>query len=259
LSQADWSAVDSLIKAAEPSLIEDSMALRDLLERSRDQPKFTDPLLCDLGLHRWLAKDREESYSDWLAWTLEQLGDADAILRVLGVQDAEFQSLCSGRTFRLEREAFVQEGAPDREGKIDLLIHFGQPVKALLGVEVKTTDESYNKQAGYLRSLKGCCGCVKCVLLAIPDVPPDSCFGFTLRRWQEVSLALRREIVRYVGAHPAETIAAMMCGFVAAVEQNLLEFGTAAARRACSTPPKPTWLSGPLRKYLRRALGEVNI
>jgi hypothetical protein len=139
LSQADWSAVDRLIEAAGPTLLEDSKALRELLARSKDQLKFTDPLLCNLGLHRWLAKDREESYSDWLAWTLEQLGDAQAVLRILGVEDAEFQSLCSGGTFVVEREAFVQEGSPDHEGKIDLLVHFGEPEQALLGVEVKAS------------------------------------------------------------------------------------------------------------------------
>lgn len=79
-----WSAVETLIAAAQPRLLEDSRVLREILEISRDQLKFTDPLLCDLGLHRWLAKDREEAYSDWLAWVLEQLGDTDAVFRVLG-------------------------------------------------------------------------------------------------------------------------------------------------------------------------------
>jgi hypothetical protein len=97
------------------------------------------------------------------------------------------------------------------------------------------------------------------VLLANSEVPSDSRFGFALRRWEEVGIAIRGEIARYVGIHPADTIVAMMCGFVAAVEQNLLEFGNTAARRASFNPPKPTWLSGPLREYLRRALGEVNI
>jgi hypothetical protein len=104
--------------------------------------KCVDPLLSDLGLHRWLAKDREEAYSDWFAWALEQLGDARAVLRVLGVEDQEFTSLRPETRYQIEREAFVKEGAPGREGRIDLLIRFGEPEQALLGVEVKTWDES---------------------------------------------------------------------------------------------------------------------
>ena len=70
-SHTDWSAIDVLIEAARPHLLEDSKTLRELLERSQEQLKVTDPLLCDLGLHHWLANKREESYSDRLAWVLE--------------------------------------------------------------------------------------------------------------------------------------------------------------------------------------------
>jgi hypothetical protein len=154
----------------------------------------------------------------------------------------------------VEREAFVKEGTPGREGRIDILLHFGEPEKALLGVEVKTWDESYEKQRGYLESLRKRCPQAECVLVAIPAVPADKCFGFGMRRWQDVSVALRREIARYVGSR--DSIAAMMCGFVAAVEQNLLQFGTVAARRAWNTPPQPTWFSKRLDEYLRATLRE---
>jgi hypothetical protein len=255
-SRPDWSAVEFLIEAAQPRLLEDSRELRRLLERSRDQLKFTDPLLCDLGLHRWLAKDREESYSDWLAWVLEQLGDADAVLRVLGVQNQEFQSLCSRSTYRVEREAFVEEGTPDCEGRIDLLLHFGERQQALLGVEVKTWDDSYEKQRGYISSLRKRCLQTKCVLVAVHEVPTEDCFEFGLRRWENVGMALRREIARYVEGHDPDSVAAMMCAFVAAIERNLLEFGTTAARRAWNN--QPTWLSKRLGDYLREALREVS-
>ncbi len=258
LSRPDWSAVEALIDAAQPRFLENSTTLRELLERSRVQLKFTDPLLCDLGVHRWLAKDREESYSDWLAWVLRQLGDRDAILRVLGV-NREFRSLCSGSFCRVEREVFVEEGASDCEGRIDILLWFGQPEQAVLGVEVKTWDKSYEKQRGYLRSLRRLCPNAECVLVAIPEVPPDSLHGFELRRWQDVSMALRREIAAYVVGHDRDSIAAMMCGFVAAIEQNLLEFETTAARRAWSNPPQPAWRSKGLEKYLRETLGEVSV
>jgi hypothetical protein len=254
LPRPDWSAVDVLIEAAKPRLLEDSRVLRELLERSRDQLKFTDPLLCDLGSHRWL--DREESYSDWLAWVLARLGDADAVLRVLGVQNQEFKSLCSGSTYRVEREAFVQEGVQDHEGRIDLLLHFGEPELALLGVEVKTWDESYEKQRGYIESLRRRIANPVCVLVARPEVSPDRREGFELRRWQDVGMALRQETARYLKGHDPDSVAAMMCAFIGAVERNLLEFGTAAARRAWNR--QPTRASKPLSDYLRRSLREVS-
>jgi hypothetical protein len=259
LSRPNWSAVDLLIEVAQPRFLEDSETLRELLKHSRDRLKFTDPLLCDLGLHRWLAEDREESYSDWLAWVLERLGDADAVLRVLGVQNLEFRSACSGSIYRVEREAFVKEGAPGCEGRIDLLLHFGGSEEALLGVEVKTRDKSYEKQRGYLSSLRKVCSRSEGVLVANCEVPPHDLHEFKLRRWEDVNMALRREIAVCVAGHDRDCIAAMMCGFVAAVEQNLLKFGTTAARRAWNTPPQPTWLSKRLERYLRETLREASL
>ena len=254
-SRPDWSAVEVLIKAAQPRFMEGSQVLRDLLKHSRDRLKFTDPLLCDFGIHRWLAEEREESYSDWLAWVLDRLGDADAVLRVLGVQNDEFRSLCSGSTYRVEREAFVEEGAPECEGRIDLLLRFGEREQAILGVEVKTWDESYEKQRGYLKSLRGRCPGAVCVLVANREVPIARLEGFVLQRWEDVSIALRREIAEYVKSPDRDIMAAMMCGFVAAVEQNLLGFGTTAARRAWNL--QPTLLSKRLEDYLRASLREV--
>jgi hypothetical protein len=40
LSTADWSAVEVLIGAAEPTLLKDSKELRELLERSKEQLRF---------------------------------------------------------------------------------------------------------------------------------------------------------------------------------------------------------------------------
>jgi len=254
-SRPDWSAVDSLIEAAKPRLMEDSRALRELLQRSSDRLKFTDPLLCDLGLHRWLARDREEAYSDWLAWVLEQLRDAAAVLRVLGVQSPQLQSLGS-EGYRVEREVYLKEGAPGYEGRIDLLIRFGKPERCLLGVEVKTWDESYEKQRAYLASLRARCPDAVGVLVAIPEVPEVSRCEFQLRRWRDVALALRREVAISVRSHGPDIIPAMMCGFVAAIEQNLLELGNTAARRASKL--QPIWLSPQLKSYLLEALKEEN-
>lgn len=77
LALPSWAAADRLIRSAE-SL--DQYALQHLQEalmRSNEQlAPLRDPLDLNWGGHRWLFSDREESYSDWLAWVL---------LRALGV------------------------------------------------------------------------------------------------------------------------------------------------------------------------------
>jgi len=40
-------------------------------------------------MHRWLADDREESYSDWLAWVIEQIKMPELVFRVFGVFDVQ--------------------------------------------------------------------------------------------------------------------------------------------------------------------------
>ncbi len=81
VSQSDWSAVERLIKAAAPYLRDQAGELRDLLKEWSNKFGMQDPLLSDLGAHRWL--DKETSYSDWLAWVLERL-EPNAVFEVLG-------------------------------------------------------------------------------------------------------------------------------------------------------------------------------
>ncbi len=249
---ADWSAADALVRAAQPQLLENAKRLRTLLERCTAQFGLSDPLLCDLGLNRWLQE--ENSYSNWLAWVLEQFGDARLILDVLGVQSGGFAAACVGEKTHVQREAPVQDGLPGEDGRIDLLISFGDPPRAWLGVEVKTYDEQFWKQEGYVKSLAGfpCDVGAECVLIAIHEVSERQRCGFQMRLWKEVSLALRRAIALYSQDCEHLAITAMMLAFVAAIEQSLLKFGTTAPRRAWKN--KPTLLPEDLVSYLEAAL-----
>jgi hypothetical protein len=91
-------------------------------------------------------------------------------------------------------------------------------------------------------------------LVAIPPqrIPQEQLCGFKLRRWRCIGITFRREIARYGERHDRETIVAMMCRFIAAIEQNLLEFGTTAARRAWNK--QAVLYSKDLAEYLREAL-----
>jgi hypothetical protein len=135
---------------------------------------------------------------------------------------------------------------------IDLLISFGTPPRALVGVEVKTVDEQYWKQRGYLDSLRQLCEPVDCVLVANYEVPERQRCGFKLTTWRELSVALRKAIGRYSQQceHPATL--AMMLAFVAAIEQNLLGLPVAAARRAWRN--QPTLASRDVVAYLKETL-----
>jgi hypothetical protein len=247
----DWSAVDTLVNAAGPQLLENAKLLRNLLERTAAQLKLGDPFLCDLGAPRWLQE--ENSYSDWLAWVLEKLGDARLILGILGVESAEFASVCASEEIYVEREAPVQEGLPGNDGQIDLLISFGEPPRAIVGVEVKTYDQQYWKQEGYTKSLGKlpCDVAPACVLVANDEVSERQLCGFKLRPWKEVSIALRKAIALYAQDCEHLAIVAMMLAFVAAIEQNLLGIDAAAARRAWRG--KPTLMPQDLVSYLERA------
>ena len=220
----DWSAVQILIDAAAPRLRQDSDDLRRLLDRSSEFLGFPDPLLCDLGTHRWL--DRENSYSDWLAWVLESLDDFGAVLRVLGIPE---NALAGKQEYTIDREWPLAEGNENSTGRIDLLIRCGAEI---IGVEVKTFDKQYLKQHGYKASLQNWCNSPRCILIANCDVPAKNLHGFELRRWEEVSLALRREIAPFIkGQRGNEVVGAMMLAFVGAVEQNLLELSVGSRAR----------------------------
>jgi len=151
----------------------------------------------------------------------------------------------------VHREWPVAEGNPESTGRIDLLIRFKH---ALFGVEVKTEDNQYDKQKGYKESLDKlgtiCAQTVKCVLIAKDEVSDDQRFDFRLRTWQDVSVDLRCVIAEFMKTQTSSIVAAMMTAFVAAIEQNLLGFGTAPLKRA--QRGLPTLLPRKLVKYLER-------
>jgi hypothetical protein len=79
-----------MVDAADLDAKSAAYRLGDLLERSGRTlfPGIGDPLgdKLDLRSHRWLAGNREESYSDWLAWILEHQDDPSRVPPLFGIE-----------------------------------------------------------------------------------------------------------------------------------------------------------------------------
>jgi hypothetical protein len=245
-----------------PRLESEAKALLALLTRTgRPLWPLADPFLVDLGLHDWLRSDREESYSDWLAWVLQQQGEAEPVLRVLDIQDNRFRNRCRGKPYVVDREVPLREGFVGHEGEIDLLIRFGEPPVACVAVEVKIFDENYEKQRGYRASLRRQYRedreAVKCVVV-LRTKTEKPLYGFSARLWEDVCIELRRAVADYL-KHKTRTpqrkltTAAMMLAFVSAVETNVLEYDGTPSRLAADA--QPVLLPEKLCKYLRRVAG----
>jgi hypothetical protein len=199
-----------------------------------------EPLAVDLGLHRWLKAEREEAYSDWLQWVIEQVKQPRQVCRIFGLplppDIAEWQNL----PLHTCREDPVPLGHPGHEGRLDLLIRYGS--KLLIVVEVKKVgaDEADTaKQAGYERSLSAFqTERIERVLLAVHADTQESYGRFRFVSWAEVCIRLRQVASRFTKENRV-MVAAMLVAFVAAVEQNLLGFSAALVRNVRHHQPVP--------------------
>ena len=72
-----WDPVRRLTTTATPLFNALAKKVNELLDASdcRFSP-LADPLRLDFAVHRWLRGNREEAYSDWLAWIVQHLDAA---------------------------------------------------------------------------------------------------------------------------------------------------------------------------------------
>lgn len=224
-----WVPVSSLIDTVERESEAAELSLNYLLDRADESFRpLADPLRANVVLHRWLSKEREEAYSDWLAWTLERLRRADLVLRVLGFTQSDLFASIANEVVTVVREKHIATG------RLDLDIRFGH--KAMLVVEVKKSlgeDAVTAKQVGYDAWIDRECQIHNLVKipprLLVVDDSEEVRHGFTRLRWADVCIELRTAVSDLL-AHGHETTrgavieAAMMAAFIAAIEQNLLHF-----------------------------------
>ena len=221
--QRSWAPVQAMLEAAiaESKKVESVLGAL-LADSDKRLAPLGDPLRADVGLNRWLRDEREEAYSDWFGWILEQLQPSD-VVQLLQIQngDEEMAKFCreSARVC-IEREVVI------RQGRLDLVVGFDE--NAVLVIEVKTTsaDEAHTaKQEGYFQWLEKELARYKHPILLAVDADRDDYEGFVPLRWADVCIELRRMIPSLL-SRIGTVKAAMIIAFVSAVEMNLLHLAT---------------------------------
>jgi hypothetical protein len=221
----DWTRVSLLINAARGQFQLGERRFKELLAASDEEfAPLSDPLTVDVGVHRWLSAEREEAYSDWLGWIIDQLDDREVFELFTLEPPGE---LAEGKRLRrkVEREFFVRTDN-GRAGRLDVLIRF--PGKALIVIELKkgsAEGAQTDKQTGYEQWLLRQPEARRDRILVVTSAEQESYHGFKPREWRQVCLQLRRIAAR-VSREPNLMDAVMILAFVGAVEQNLLGFST---------------------------------
>ena len=182
-------------------------------------PSVGDPLSTklDIASNRWLARDHENSYSNWLAWIIERQGDPTLILPLLGSPGSQ----------KVYGKWTVQREFQTAYGRLDLLIR--NPQLDVLCVEVKTeSDPGPDQLERYRNWLAGLAGqrSLRLVLLAVDppeDESPSEKYNFC--SWKHISLSLRTWASAWLLKDGRLYDAVMTLAFCGAVERNLLLLG----------------------------------
>lgn len=222
-------AIALLTKIANAQLDRRKHVWTELLEHSRARfAPLGEPLDLNFGIHRWLKHDREEAYSDWLAWLLSQMTSGDIvdffdIPELISEQDRTLLPL------KVDRESWVAKGHEGASGRLDVIVEF--PGNAALVLELKkgSVDVSDTiKQRGYFQHMQ--LSGMKCsYFLLVTDrdgkKAAEKVDDFIVMPYQNLCLKLRDWAAVRCNSDRRRnlTLVAMVLAFVGAVEINLLK------------------------------------
>lgn len=232
-ANSNWDSVSNVIRAAEIDSAKQELELRRLLKESDarlEAVSLCDPLHAGLGLNRWLRKEREEAYSDWLEWVLQQVQalprGAWNVLWALGVPEKEIPVAADGTPLEIKREFCI----PDR--RLDLLLSLGGALAVVVEVKKYSAEVSQTeKQAPYFEWLqKQACSWKKAILL-VTDAAEETSYNFARLRWGDLCARLRT-LLPVIAQHSKTVKAAMVVAFIGAVEMNLLGLVTPDERHS---------------------------
>ena len=213
-----WDPANRLIESAGKLDEFAKQHFNEALERSDSQlTPLSDPLRLNLGEHRWLSKEREQSYSDWLVWILQGMSVTE-ILLLFGV-------VVSGDPGKLES---IRREEIDQPGRTDIIVRFGD--ERLLLIQVKTEPAGGQELRRYEEWASRPLGPKERNLFALIalEEPETDLSRFQFVSWHLLCKRLRR----YAGAARESDMlkAAMILAFCGAVEQNLLGISVPPAR-----------------------------
>jgi hypothetical protein len=178
---------------------------------------FGEPLRVDFGAHGWLSDDREESYTAWLGWIIEQLREPDLVFGLFGIGDDPAARGARSSVFSAEREVAIL----DNTRRLDLVVRYRGA--ALLVIEVKVTgaDRAETaKQREYFDWMQKQSEPFQRAILLATDASVEEYENFRFVSWGDVCVELRKIAGRSCSAR--SVVAAMILAFVSAVERNLL-------------------------------------
>jgi hypothetical protein len=175
-----------------------------------------DPLRLSLGAHRWLSADREESYSDWLAWILQGMSGTE-ILPLFGLGDDSTGDV-------LGPAASVRREVVSEHGRTDVEVWFGERGLLLIEVKIQPTGSDlpsqlvrYEQWANRQRV-----GRRLFALLGTED-PQQNIGPFVFTDWRELCMRLRQYAKRLKESEEPDLLrAAVLLIFCGAAEQNLI-------------------------------------
>ncbi len=216
--------------------------IADLLETADQRlAPFSDPLRLPFRGNRWLdlGREREESYSDWLAWLLERMESAEEVLRIFNLEDADFAESVHDKKPKVCREQQFQSASGELK-RLDIIIEFAQ--RAILLVEVKVRELEAAGGAGNLPIYRDWLESRisdprgRCAILLVPTPMESPYPGWQVRCWDQVSLNLRLQARECAASSPnRRLLSAMLLCFSGAVEQNVLGYATGEAISAPQT------------------------
>jgi hypothetical protein len=188
-----------------------------LVDSNLELSPLSDPLELNLGKHRWLSEDREESYSDWLAWILQGMSTAEILLLFHLGHEATVDAL--GQAEKVLREASGEHGRTDVE------VWFGE--RGLLLIEVKVQPTGSELPAQLKRYEEWAAGRLVRQRLYVflgTEKPQQNIEPFKPTNWQTLCQRLRRYARSMKDSNLLRAAAILI--FCGAVEQNLIGLST---------------------------------
>ena len=218
-----------------------------------------EPFLMDLSKNPSFFGAREEKYSDYLKWIIEQVSDNTEWLFELfkiSIDDHNYLEL-KGKKPDIKREVPVEEGHEGQSGRIDILIRYEH---ALIDIEVKVVDAEnadLEKNDGYRKSLEAKYSKEKYThfhrLLVTDakkdyynDESEDQSEWYHVVTWPEVCCSLRQLVLSGVLVDKL-LLSALMVSFAGTVEQALLGY------RSLESQDNRKYIDDNTRNYINKS------